>query len=178
MATETMPAEKGGYEVELDAGDLTREDKEYILDIGAAVVDAEYAACFRCRSRRIENFALGLPSGRAVNAWRCGHCGSLWVMDRANGTPADPGALPRAVAELAGEARLTRQVLREPREEQCNLETKEERVRLFIRELNGRISERGVPFSKAERDAILAAALPAGPEEIGLLDDIQREEKL
>lgn len=167
MTTETSAIEEGTYELEMDADELCQEDQDYLQHLGVRFWPYDDIVCHYCWSTHVERVHVGLPSGKAASVQRCENCGAMWAEARESGEYPERSLLDVA-GKLSAEAEFCRRGIAAASDTDYDASVDlEEQVMSFVRRLNELICENDLPITRAERDAILAVALPVEPEDVG-----------
>lgn len=155
---------------EIDDGNVhtfAPQDREYLQTLGVRLWPSDDMRCRYCWCLHVDYFFIGLPSGDTALVYKCEKCGVKWVMDEAEGEYPQK-SLSGALEEVFPEAERSREDLRDWADPDFDLWVDpEDAVLVLIREINKAIRKHGLPISRAERDGILAVALPVGPEDVG-----------
>jgi len=165
MTTETSDTEERAYELKMDADELCQEDQDYLQHLGVHFWPYDDIVCHYCWSTHVERVHVGLPSGKAASVLRCENCGAMWVESEESGQYPER-SIPDVAGEVAAEAEFCRDDIAKASDPNFDVDVGEP-VMSLVRRLNKLIRENDLPITRAERDAILAVAVPVGPEEIG-----------
>ena len=161
--------DRGGSAHDTFGKDLSAIEIQYLRTIGARLLSRVECGCPVCGHSEVAGLKVLLPTGRHISLERCGYCQTVHFEEEAEQfEDGQAGTMADFLVRL-------RDIAKDARNQAANkrfglLDAYE----FFTVRLNSELKERGLPISRAARDAILAAALGTPFEDYaGRRDDSQ-----